>query len=248
MKYWKGIEELDNSPEFAKTAFAEFPDFLPVKEGRAGSPDDETVAPRRDFLKLMGFGVAAATLASCETPVRKAIPYLNKPEEVDPTIANFYASTYFTGSDYNAVLVKNRDGRPIKLEGNPESPVSRGGLSARAQAAVLSLYDGARLQHFAIKGRPASFGQVDQAVRAGLAGATGRIVLVSPTIISPSTKRAIAALAGRYRNVEHVMYDVNSASGLLQANGGVLPAFDFSKANVIVRPGRRLPRHLDFAG
>ncbi|RZJ58512.1 MAG: 4Fe-4S dicluster domain-containing protein [Hymenobacter sp.] len=237
MKYWKGIEELDNSPEFAKSAFAEFPDFLPVKEGRAGDADDASVAPRRDFLKLMGFGVAAATLASCETPVRKAIPYLNKPEEVDPTISNFYASTYFTGSDYNAVLVKNRDGRPIKLEGNPESPVTRGGLSARAQAAILSLYDGARLQHFMAKGKQAEFSAVDQAVRAGLTSATGKIAIVSPTIISPSTKRAIAAFAGRYRNVEHIMYDVNSASGLLQANGGVLPAYDFSRANVIVSLG-----------
>ena len=237
MKYWKGIEELDNSPEFAKRAFAEFPDFLPVKESRAGEAEDASVAPRRDFLKLMGFGVAAATLASCETPVRKAIPYLNKPEEVDPTISNFYASTYFTGSDYNAVLVKNRDGRPIKLEGNPESPVTRGGLSARAQAAVLSLYDGGRLQHFLAKGKKADFADVDQAIRAGLASATGKTVIVSPTIISPSTKRAIAAFAARNRNVEHVMYDANSASGLLQANGGVLPAYDFSKANVIVSLG-----------
>jgi MoCo/4Fe-4S cofactor protein with predicted Tat translocation signal len=237
MKYWKGIEELDNSPEFAKRAFAEFPDFLPVKESRAGEAEDASVAPRRDFLKLMGFGVAAATLASCEAPVRKAIPYLNKPEEVDPTISNFYASTYFTGSDYNAVLVKNRDGRPIKLEGNPESPVTRGGLSARAQAAVLSLYDGGRLQHFMAKGKKADFADVDNAVRAGLASATGKTVIVSPTIISPSTKRAIAAFAGRNRNVEHIMYDANSASGLLQANGGVLPAYDFSKANVIVSLG-----------
>ena len=237
MKYWKGIEELDNSPEFAKGAFAEFPDFLPVKESRAGDADDASVAPRRDFLKLMGFGVAAATLASCETPVRKAIPYLNKPEEVDPTISNFYASTYFTGSDYNAVLVKNRDGRPIKLEGNPESPVTRGGLSARAQAAVLSLYDGGRLQHFMAKGKKADFPEVDQAIRAALAANTGKIAIVSPTIISPSTKRAIAAFAGQHRNVEHIMYDVNSASGLLQANGGVLPAYDFSRANVIVSLG-----------
>jgi MoCo/4Fe-4S cofactor protein with predicted Tat translocation signal len=237
MKYWKGIEELDNSPEFAKNAFAEFPDFLPVKEGRAGSPDDSSVAPRRDFLKLMGFGVAAATLAACETPVRKAIPYLNKPEEIDPTVSNFYASTYFTGSDYNAVLVKNRDGRPIKLEGNPESPVTRGGLSARAQAAVLNLYDGARLQHFMVKGKQVDFDELDRAVRAGLTNPSGKVVLVSPTIISPSTKRAIAMLAGRTRNFEHVMYDVNSASGLLQANGGVLPGFDFSRANVIVSLG-----------
>ena len=237
MKYWKGIEELDNSPEFLKNAFAEFPDFLPVKEGRAGNTDDASVAPRRDFLKLMGFSVAAATLAACETPVHKAIPYLNKPQEVDPSISNFYASTYFTGSDYNAVLVKTREGRPIKLEGNPESPVTRGGLSARAQAAVLNLYDGARLRQFRAKGQPADYEPVDQAVRAGLASATGKIALVSPTIISPSTKRAIAVLAGRYRNFEHIMYDVNSASGLLQANGGVLPAYDFSRANVIVGLG-----------
>jgi MoCo/4Fe-4S cofactor protein with predicted Tat translocation signal len=237
MKYWKGIEELDNSPEFAKNAFAEFPDFLPVKESRAGETEDSSVAPRRDFLKLMGFGVAAATLASCEAPVRKAIPYLNKPEEVDPTISNFYASTYFTGSDYNAVLVKNRDGRPIKLEGNPESPVTRGGLSARAQAAVLSLYDGGRLQHFMAKGKKANFAEVDQAVRTSLASATSKIAIVSPTIISPSTKRAIAAFTTRYKNAEHIMYDANSASGLLQANGGVLPAYDFSRANVIVSLG-----------
>jgi MoCo/4Fe-4S cofactor protein with predicted Tat translocation signal len=237
MKYWKGIEELDNSPEFAKNAFAEFPDFLPVKEGRAGHADDSSVAPRRDFLKLMGFGVAAATLAACETPVHKAIPYLNKPEEVDPTVSNFYASTYFTGSDYNAVLVKNRDGRPIKLEGNPESPVTRGGLSARAQAAVLNLYDGARLQHFMAKGKQVDFDELDRAVRAGLGNVSGKTVLVSPTIISPSTKRAIAVMAGRAKNFEHVMYDVNSASALLQANGGVLPAYDFGRANVIVSLG-----------
>src|SRR6476469_2404389 len=166
MKYWKGIEELESAPEFMQSAFAE---FMPVKESHESS--DATSAPRRDFLKLMGFGVGAAVLASCETPVRKAIPYLNKPEEIDPTISNFYASTYFTGADYNAVLVKSREGRPIKLEGNPESPITRGGLSARAQAAVLSLYDGGRLQHFAIKGQEADMKQGDREIREKLAGA-----------------------------------------------------------------------------
>ena len=229
MKYWKGIEELEQTPEFMRGAFAE---FMPVKESHA--TDDESVAPRRDFLKLMGFGVAAATLASCETPVHKAIPYLNKPQEIDPAISNFYASTYFTGSDYNAVLVKARDGRPIKLEGNPESPITKGGLSARAQASVLSLYDGGRLQHFAIKGKPAKIADVDRQVRERLAATTGRIAIVSPTIISPTTKKAIAEFAARYPNTTHVMYDAQSATGLLQANGGVVPSYDFSRANVIV--------------
>ncbi|RTQ50084.1 4Fe-4S dicluster domain-containing protein [Hymenobacter gummosus] len=229
-KYWKGIEELENSPEFLHNALSEF-GALPMKEAHPST--DDTVAPRRDFLKLMGFGLAAATLASCEAPVRKAIPYLNKPEEVDPGIANFYASTYFNGQDYNSVLVKTREGRPIKVEGNPESPITRGGLSARGQASVLSLYDGARLQGFAIKGQPADKDKVDQEIRTKLASA-GRIAIVSPTIISPSTKRAIADFAGRFGNVEHVMYDAVSASALLRANGGVVPGYDFSKASVIV--------------
>jgi MoCo/4Fe-4S cofactor protein with predicted Tat translocation signal len=233
-KYWKGIEELENSPEFLHNALSEF--GIPMKESRPSS--DDTSAPRRDFLKLMGFGLAAATLASCEAPVRKAIPYLNKPEEVDPGIANFYASTYFTGQDYNSVLVKTREGRPIKLEGNPESPVTRGGLSARAQASVLSLYDGARLQGFAKMAKPGEYtaidkDQADQEIRTKLASA-GRIAIVSPTIISPSTKRAIADFAGRFAGVEHVMYDAVSASALLRANGGVVPGYDFSKATVIV--------------
>lgn len=232
MKYWKGIEELESAPEFMQSAFAE---FMPVKESHESS--DVTSAPRRDFLKLMGFGIGAAVLASCETPVKKAIPYLNKPEDVDPGIPNYYASTYFIGSDYNAVLVKNREGRPIKLEGNPGSPITKGGLSARAQAAVITLYDGGRLQQFAIKGKPAEMQQVDREIREKLAGAAGRIAIVSHTIISPSTKKAIAEFAARYPNSTHVMYDTQSASGLLQANGGVVPGYDFSKASVIVSLG-----------
>jgi MoCo/4Fe-4S cofactor protein with predicted Tat translocation signal len=232
MKYWKGIEELESAPEFMQSAFAE---FMPVKESHESS--DATSAPRRDFLKLMGFGIGAAVLASCETPVKKAIPYLNKPEDVDPGIPNYYASTYFIGSDYNAVLVKNREGRPIKLEGNPGSPITKGGLSARAQAAVITLYDGGRLQQFAIKGKPAEMQQVDHEIREKLAGAAGRIAIVSHTIISPSTKKAIAEFAARYPNSTHVMYDTQSVSGLLQANGGVVPGYDFSKASVIVSLG-----------
>ncbi|GAA3999283.1 TAT-variant-translocated molybdopterin oxidoreductase [Hymenobacter fastidiosus] len=234
-KYWKGIEELESSPEFVKTAFSEFGDFMPMKEAYGTS--DATVAPRRDFLKLMGFGIAAATLASCEAPVRKAIPYLNKPEEVDPGIANFYASTYFNGTDYNSVLVKTRDGRPIKLEGNPESPITGGGLSARAQASVLNLYDTGRLPHFAIKGKKAETDRVDQEIRTKLAATTGRIAIVSNTIISPSTKKVIAEFSARYPTTQHVMYDANSSSALLGANGGVLPSYDFSKATVIVSLG-----------
>ena len=162
-KYWRGLEELNNTPEFAQHAHNEFPEFLPVKDAY-GDNDTEPAPARRDFLKLLGFGIAAATLASCEAPVKKAIPYLNKPEEIDPGIANWYASTYFQDGDYNSVFVKTREGRPIKLEGNPMSSITRGGLSAKAQASVLSLYDNNRIQAPMKAGKKADWKTDDQEI------------------------------------------------------------------------------------
>ena len=101
-RYWKGLEELRNDSEFVKYANKEFPD----------SPVDSEGTYRRDFLKTLGFGIAAVSLAACETPIRKAVPYLNKPEDIEATIANWYASTYTDGGEYASVLVKTREGRP----------------------------------------------------------------------------------------------------------------------------------------
>ncbi len=104
--------------------------------------------PRRDFLKYLGFSTAAATLAaSCEMPVRKAVPYLQRPDNVIPGVANYYASTYVNGGDVISVVVKQRDGRPIKIEGNELSSITKGGTSAQAQASVLDLYDNTRLRY-----------------------------------------------------------------------------------------------------
>ena len=75
-KYWKGFEELSEDAQYLEDAKKEFPEYLPISEGEGTN--------RRDFLKLLGFGVAAASLAACEAPVKKAIPYLNKPETIDP--------------------------------------------------------------------------------------------------------------------------------------------------------------------
>jgi MoCo/4Fe-4S cofactor protein with predicted Tat translocation signal len=236
IKYWRGVEELNNTPEFQKHAHDEFPEFLPVSEA-SGSERSADVAPRRDFLKLLGFGIAATTLASCEAPVRKAIPYLNKPEEVEPGVANWYASTYFNGDIYNSILVKTREGRPIKVEGNTLSPITKGGTHARSQASLLSLYDNARLQGPTAKGKAATWSQVDQEIRTRLTGVQGKVVLVSNTIISPSTKAVIREFGAQFPSFEHVTYDANSASALLRANGGVVPGYDFSKAKVVVSLG-----------
>src|SRR5580693_5274395 len=144
--YWKGIEEKEQLEGFRELAGKEFSEDLPVLSSIT-EPISLGKSNRRDFLKMLGFSVtAAAVAASCEIPVRKSIPYIWRPEEIAPGIANFYSSTFYQGGDYCAVLVKTREGRPIKIEGRHQknSRVTKGGTSARAQASVLSLYDGAR--------------------------------------------------------------------------------------------------------
>ena len=238
--FWKGVEELQNEPEFVKNSLHEFPDS-PLAKGAS----DENAPDRRDFLKLVGFSVAAATLAACEAPVKKAIPYLNKPEEIEPGIANWYASTYTDGGEYCSVLVKTREGRPIKIEGNKMSSISMGGTTARTQASVLSLYDTARLDAPLIAGKKATWEKVDRQIAEKLTAISaegGAIKIVSSTILSPTTRKAIAEFSAKYANAEHIMYDAVSASALTKANAAsfgkaIIPFYDFSKANIIVSFG-----------
>ena len=110
--YWKGIEEKEQSDSFMEKSKNEFPEELTAQEFLADENIAESSTNRRDFLKFMGFSVAAATLAACETPVIKSIPYVNKPEDITPGVANWYSSTYWDGNDYASILVKTREGRP----------------------------------------------------------------------------------------------------------------------------------------
>ncbi len=129
---WIGEKDLNSDIAYLRQADEQSrirPDETPTEDTQ------EYHANRRDFLKYMGFGLGAATLAaSCKTPIRKALPYLVKPDSLVPGIANYYASTYIDGGDYCSILVKTREGRPIKIEGNSLSTISLGGTSARAQA------------------------------------------------------------------------------------------------------------------
>src|SRR3989304_10527216 len=159
-RYWKSLEERNASAESRAGAGNEFPESLELAEGQI---------PRRDFLKAAGFTFVGAALTGCQrAPVEKAIPYLVKPEEIIPGRAYFYASTCGGCSAGCGLLVKNRDGRPIKLEGNREHPMSRGGLCAVGQASVLGLYDSLRLNQPLIEGKNASWQDVDAAVTAKL--------------------------------------------------------------------------------
>ena len=146
-KYWQSFGELNKSEEYKKSLHDEFKEqLLPLEELDESIFDAKT--PRRDFLKYIGFSTAAAALAaSCEVPVRKAVPFLNKPDDIIAGVPNYYASTYVNGGDVIPVVVKQREGRPIKIEGNTLSPITQGGTSAQAQASVLDLYDTSRLRY-----------------------------------------------------------------------------------------------------
>ncbi len=210
--YWKGLPQLKNDPAFVKHADKEFVD-LATQEDPGHS--------RRDFLKMMGFSVAAASLAACEAPIRKAIPYINKPIDADPGIPNYYASTYINGGDYCSIVVKVRDGRPIKIEGNSLSKVTMGGTSAQVEASVLSLYDNYRLRGPKISDKATEWETVDSEVIAKLneiSAKGGQIRIVSNTILSPSTKAAIDKFKAKYPTTTHIQYDPISYYGILKAN------------------------------
>ena len=110
-KYWSGLDELDGTEAFKEIQAKEFQEQIPVDQFLADERHSSTTTGRRDFLKFMGFSLTAATLAACETPVIKSIPYTNKPAEITPGVANYYASTYYDGMDYSNVLVKTREGQ-----------------------------------------------------------------------------------------------------------------------------------------
>ena len=241
-KYWKGVEELRNDAEFVRLKNDEFYEPLPIDELINKKSEDITVTPRRDFLKFLGFSVAAASLAACEAPVRKTIPYLIRPDQITPGIANYYASSYFDGYDYASIVVKTREGRPIKIEGNLLSSVSKGKVNARVQAAVLSLYDNARLRGPMMGGSLASWADTDKAIGeklASVASKGGKIRILSSTVISPSTLRAIGDFSKKYPSTKHIQFDAISFSAMRQSNlesfgVNAIPSYMFNKANVIV--------------
>jgi len=248
-KYWQSFGELHHTEEFQQSTKNEFKEeLLPLADlDDKGILDAKT--PRRDFLKYLGFSTAAAAIAaSCEMPVRKVVPYLQRPDNVIPGVANYYASTYMNGGDAISVVVKQRDGRPIKIEGNELSSITKGGTSAQSQASVLDLYDNTRLR-FPSQKTGTGFKEVptfeafDKLAAAALDAAKGKaVVLLTSTINSPTTLAIITQFLAKYPGSRHVQYDAVSHSGMLLANEAcygkkAIPSYHFDAAKVIVSLG-----------
>ena len=242
--YWKGIEEKEQSESFIQQSKNEFPQDLPVQEFLADETLEESSTNRRDFLKFMGFSVAAATLAACESPVVKSIPYVNKPEEITPGVANWYSSTYWDGNDYGSILVKTREGRPIFVKGNKSFGINKGATTPRMIASVLSLYNGARLQMPMANNKKATWSSVDNDIKKELAAVVakgGKVRVLAGTTMSPSTDAIINDFIGTLAGVDAkvVNYDSISYSGITTANKNsfgtaMVPDYNFDNAEVIV--------------
>lgn len=198
---------------------------------------------RRDFLKVLGFSFAsAAIIESCKRPVQYALPYVIQPPEITPGKALYYASTFYDGHEYSGILVKTRDGRPIKIEGNALSEFNRGGTTARVQASVLSLYDDARLKYPTFQNKQDSWENIDKQIISKLSAinlAGGQIVLLTSSIISPSAQRLINEFGKGFRNFKWVQYDAVSYSAILEANllcfgKSVIPDYNFNNISLVV--------------
>ncbi|MFE3866770.1 TAT-variant-translocated molybdopterin oxidoreductase [Flavobacterium sp. LS2P90] len=245
-KYWKSVEELDeNSSIVEALKNNEFVEEIPTDEF-LGNNDalSSSSTSRRDFLKYVGFSTAAATLAACEGPVHKSIPYVLQPEQIIPGVADYYATTVFDGFDFANLLVKTREGRPIKIDNNTIAG-AKFAANARIHASILSLYDSMRLKEPKIEGKNSTWSAVDSKIKSSIADAKakgGQIVLLTNTLASPSTEELIAQFISKNPNAKHVVYDAVSSSEALDAFEAVygeraLVDYNFSKASLIVSVG-----------
>ncbi|MHB0971669.1 MAG: TAT-variant-translocated molybdopterin oxidoreductase [Thermoanaerobaculia bacterium] len=228
--YWKSPEDRDANAGNA----SEFAEALDLSL--------ESV-DRRSFLKVAGFSVGAAAIAGCtKSVVETAIPYLGAQENVVPGRPYWIASTCGGCEAACGILVKCRDGRPIKLEGNPSHPLSHGGLCAVGQASILELYDSQRLRHPLAHGKKATWASVDAAITAGLQAARergGRVRVLTTSYSGPATRAVIDDFVKGFADGRVVVWDPVSTSSILDAHAAThglraLPRYRFDRAVVVV--------------
>jgi MoCo/4Fe-4S cofactor protein with predicted Tat translocation signal len=152
--YWRSLDDLASTPEFQDMLQREFP-----RQAVGWSDDEDPVEGRRSFLKLMGASLALAGLSACtRQPTEHIMPYVRQPEELIPGRPLFFATATTLGGVASGVLAESHEGRPTKLEGNPEHPATLGACDIFSQASVLQLYDPDRSQALTFQGEIRSWG------------------------------------------------------------------------------------------
>lgn len=238
IQYWKGLNDLESNAEHEELKKKEFAEPIPL-DAFVDGLGLKKITPRRDFLKGLGFSLGAATLAACnKAPIHKAVPYLIKPEEITPGIPNYYTSSF----EGYSVLVKTREGRPIKIEGNPHCPIAQGGVDAPGQASVLGLYDTNKLKGPLVQGNESTWADLDDFVLDRLVEYKTNnrgIRIISPSINSPSTLKVLNEFTQAYPSAKWIQYEPVSYSSISQANKNsfdkeVIPSYHFERASYIV--------------
>lgn len=198
---------------------------------------------RRSFLETAGFALFVSAVAGCtRSPAMKAVSPVRRPAGVIPGKARLYATVCQACPAGCGMLIKNRDGRPIKLEGNPEHPMSRGGLCAVGQASILELYDSHRLTTPLSAGQPCGWDDVDRQVHAALARVQsqgGAVRFLTGTISGPAERAMIDRFLGRFSDARHVVYDPLSSSAIRVAHerthgASILPHYRLDRAEMVL--------------
>ncbi len=259
LTHWTTLEELNGEPEVARLKGEEFfakpePVLAEEKNGTllteaAGFVElavmnnggGDSGMSRRDFLKLSGAAMAFATAGCALRPATKIVPYVKAPEEVIPGVANYYAST-MAGAEGVGVLVKTREGRPIKIEGNPDHPLSQGKLGVRGQHSIFNLYDPDRLtgpvkltRGDRTSAAALGFGTADEEIARALNAVKGRVVLLTGTMHGPARERVVREFVAGFPNAKHVVYDGWNFDATRNAQktcygAKVLPHYRFERA------------------
>lgn len=242
-KYWRSLRAYHNDPAVADEKAREF-----AKEV-TGDFDVDAMSPmsRKQFLALVSASAAFAA-AGCTNYRDKGeiVPYTRKPEEITLGAANYYASTVVENGHEYGILIKTREGRPIKVDGNPDHPINKGKVTARGQASILNLYDPERLKDpmFLDSGilSKSTWKIVDGRIISSLTSASNEgkeIALITHTVTSPTANNVLNEFKAKYPTTKVYSYelfnDLNRAAAWTKSTGGaVFPQIQWNEANVIL--------------
>ncbi len=236
---WKSLQDYNNDPESLKFKHNEFLEEVTEKF----DPEKISGISRRKFLALLSAS-AALTATACTDYRNKGeiIPYNNRPEEVFPGTANYYASTCNGCGQACGILIKTREGRPIKIDGNPDHPINQGKICAKGQAGILNLYDPERLHNPLYNSKIVSWKKIDDEIIPSLNETLtngNEIAVVTGLITSPTTKKVLDDFVVKYPNTKiyshTLLNDEQRRNAWYECYGTYdYPAVKFDEANIIL--------------